>query len=79
MGEWGALLIRSAKYARHVLIPMALAAVSLVLSVLIGQTVLWLSVLFICLAMGGALAYDGRFWAAASRALPPVIVGGAPG
>jgi sugar phosphate permease len=75
----GSAADRSAKYARHVLIPMALASVSLVLSVLIGASVLWLSIVFICLAMGGALAYDGPFWAAASRALPPVVVGGAMG
>ena len=42
-------------------------------------SILWLSVLFICLAMGGALSYDGPFWAAGSRALPPVVVGGAMG
>ncbi len=29
--------------------------------------------------MGGALSYDGPFWAASSRALPPVVVGGAMG
>jgi sugar phosphate permease len=75
----GALADRSARYVRHVLLPMMLAAVSLILSVLIGQSVLWLSVLFMCLAMGGALSYDGPFWAAASRAMPPVVVGGAIG
>ena len=75
----GVLADRSAAYPRHVLIPMVLASVSLILSVLIGQTVLWLSILFICLAMGGAMAYDGPFWAAASRTLPPVVVGGAMG
>jgi nitrate/nitrite transporter NarK len=56
-----------------------LASVSLILSVLIGSSVLWLSIFFICLARGGALAYDGPFWAAATRALPPVVVGGAMG
>ncbi|HTW70586.1 MAG TPA: MFS transporter, partial [Acetobacteraceae bacterium] len=75
----GVLADRSAAYSRHVLMPMVLAAVSLILSVLIGQTILWLSVLFLCLAMGGAMAYDGPFWAAASRTLPPVVVGGAMG
>jgi len=75
----GVLADRSAAYPRHVLIPMVLAAVSLVLSVLIGDALLWLAVLFICLAMGGALSYDGPFWAAASRSLPPVVVGGAMG
>ncbi len=75
----GSIADRNARYARHVLIPMILASVSLVLSVLIGHSVLWLSVLFICLAMGGALAYDGPFWAVSSRAMPPVVVGGAMG
>ncbi len=75
----GVLADRSANYARHVLLPMLLAASCLTASVLIGHSVLWLSVLLICLAMGGALSYDGPFWAAASRTLPPVIVGGAMG
>jgi sugar phosphate permease len=75
----GVLADRSTRYARHVLIPMVIAAVSLILSVLVGHTIIALSVLFICLAMGGALSYDGPFWAAASRALPPVVVGGAMG
>lgn len=75
----GVFADRSAAYARHVLIPMVIASVSLILSVLIGDAVLWLSVAFICLAMGGAMAYDGPFWAAASRTLPPVVVGGAMG
>lgn len=75
----GVLADRSARYARHVLLPMVIASVSLILSVLIGQSVLWLSVVFICLAMGGALSYDGPFWAASSRVLPPIVVGGAMG
>ncbi len=79
MSANGVLADRSAKYARHVLLPMLLASASLMASVLIGHAILWLSVLFICLAMGGALSYDGPFWAAASRTLPPVIVGGAMG
>ena len=75
----GVLADRSARYQRHVLIPMVIGSFSLVASVLIGTSVLWLSVAFICLAMGGALSYDGPFWAAASRTLPPVVVGGAMG
>ena len=75
----GVLADRSGKYPRHVLMAMVLASVSLVLSVVIGHATLWLSLLFLCLAMGGALSYDGPFWATASRALPPVIVGGAMG
>jgi sugar phosphate permease len=75
----GVMADRSARYSLHVLIPMVVAAASLIVSVLIGSSVLWLSVLFVCLAMAGALSYDGPFWAAASRALPPVVVGGAMG
>ena len=75
----GVLADRSANYQRHVFIPTFIGAICLVLSVLIGTSVLWLAVLFICLAMGGALSYDGPFWAAASRTLPPVVVGGAMG
>lgn len=75
----GVLADRSAKYSRRVLIPMMLAAVSLVLSVLIGRSAMWLSVLLLCLAMSGALSYDGPFWAAGSRVLPPVVVGGSMG
>lgn len=75
----GVMADRNGRYSRHVLMSMVLASVSLVLSVLIGQAMLGLSVLFICLAVGGALSYDGPFWAAGSRALPPVIVGAAMG
>jgi sugar phosphate permease len=75
----GVLADRSAAYTRHVLLPMVLASSSLILSVVIGQAVLWLSVLFLCLAVSGAMAYDGPFWAAASRTLPPIVVGGAMG
>ncbi len=75
----GILADRSARYARHVLIPMVVASISLILSVLIGQSLLWLSVLFLCFAMAGALSYDGPFWAAGSRVLPPAVVGGAMG
>jgi MFS family permease len=70
---------RNGRYARHVLIPMLVGSVSLMASVLIGDSMIWLSILFICLAMGGALAYDGPFWAAASRAMPTAVAGGAMG
>jgi nitrate/nitrite transporter NarK len=49
------------------------------ISVLAGTALVWLSILAISLAMGGALAYDGPFWAAASRALPAAVAGGAMG
>jgi MFS family permease len=69
----------SRRYAFHVFLPMTLAAISLILSVVIGESMLGLSILFLCLAMGGALAYDGPFWAAASRTLPVALVAGAMG
>ncbi len=75
----GSIADRNRRYQLHVLLPMAIAAVSLVLSVWIGQSSVVLSVVFICLAMGGALSYDGPFWAAASRAMPVAVVGGAMG
>jgi len=75
----GTLADRDRRYQLHVLIPMAVAAISLVASVLIGQNSVVLSVAFICLAMGGALSYDGPFWAAASRAMPVAVAGGAMG
>jgi sugar phosphate permease len=75
----GSLTDRNRRYQRHVLIPLALAAVSLVASVLIGQSWVALSVFFICLAMGGALSYEGPFWALASRAVPASAAGAAAG
>jgi sugar phosphate permease len=70
---------RTGRYGLHVFMAMVLASVSLVLSVLVGQSSVPLSVFFICLAMGGALGYDGPFWAAASTVLPVTVVGGAMG
>ena len=75
----GSAADRNRRYQFHVLLPMAVAAVSLMASVWIGQSSIVLSVVFICLAMGGALSYDGPFWAAASRAMPAVVAGGAMG
>ncbi len=75
----GTLADRDRRYQLHVLIPMAVAAISLVASVLVGQNSVVVSVVFICLAMGGALSYDGPFWAAASRAMPVAVAGGAMG
>ena len=46
---------RTGRYGLHVFMAMVLASVSLVLSVMVGQSSPTLSVLFICLAMGGAL------------------------
>jgi sugar phosphate permease len=66
-------------YARHVCLATVIGAISLVLSVYVSSTSIVLSVVFICLAIGGALAYDGPFWAAASRVLPVAMAGGAMG
>jgi MFS family permease len=75
----GWLADRSRRYAFHVFLPMTLAAASLILSVVIGEAMLGLSIVFLCLAMGGALSYDGPFWAAASRTLPVALVAAAMG
>ena len=40
---------------------------------------LWLSVVLISIAMAGALAYDGPFWASSSQAVPVALAGGAMG
>jgi MFS family permease len=69
---------RSGRYAFHVMMPMAVAAVALVASVLLGNFVVP-SILLVSIAMGGALAYDGPFWASASRAMPVALAGGAMG
>jgi sugar phosphate permease len=66
-------------YALHVCLATVIGAISLVLSVYLASTSIILSVAFICLAISGALAYDGPFWAAASRVLPVAMAGGAMG
>jgi MFS family permease len=42
-------------------------------------SILALSVFLISVAMAGALAYDGPFWASSSRAVPVALAGGAMG
>jgi MFS family permease len=69
---------RNGRYSFHVLLPMVIAAVTLVASVAVGH-IAWLSILLVSFAMGGALAYDGPFWASASRAMPVALAGGAMG
>jgi sugar phosphate permease len=69
---------RNRRYAFHVMLPMAIAAVTLVASVALGHLAV-LSILLVSVAMGGALAYDGPFWASASRAMPVALAGGAMG
>ena len=70
---------RDRRYSFHVLMPMTISAVSLILSVWIGESLIVLSIVFLCLAVAGAMSYDGPFWAAASRTLPVALVGGAMG
>ncbi|MCE3555979.1 MFS transporter [Pseudonocardia sp. RS11V-5] len=69
---------RTGRYAFHVMMPMVVAAATLVASVALGGIV-WLSILLVSIAMAGALAYDGPFWASASRAMPVALAGGAMG
>lgn len=70
---------KSGKYARHVFLSMVIGAVTLVISTALGTATPILAIALISLAMGGALAYDGPFWATASRAVPVVIAGAAMG
>ena len=60
----------------HVFGSMVVAALALVLSVSLGSVAV-LSLVLLSFAMMGALAYDGPFWASASRAVPVVLAGGA--
>jgi MFS family permease len=69
---------RTGRYSIHVLASLAIGAVALVLSVVSGSIVA-LSVFLVSIAMAGALAYDGPFWASASRAVPVALAGGAMG
>jgi sugar phosphate permease len=75
----GYLADKTRRYALHVCLATVMAGISLVLSVYVSSASVVLSIVFICLAMGGALAYDGPFWAAASRVLPVSLAGGAMG
>lgn len=70
---------RSGRYSTHVLLSMAVGAVALVASVATGDSVPFLAVTLISIAVAGALAYDGPFWASASRAMPAVVAGTAMG
>jgi nitrate/nitrite transporter NarK len=58
---------------------MLVGAVTLVISVWLGTATPILAIALISVAMGGALAYDGPFWASASRAVPVAIAGAAMG
>jgi MFS family permease len=70
---------RSGRYSRHVFASMLVGAVTLVVAVALGVSTPVLAVILISVAVGGALAYDGPFWATASRAVPVVIAGAAMG
>ncbi len=80
VGLWlnGQAADRNGRYSRHVFISMVIGAVALVLSVVFAN-VAALSVLLLAFAMGGALAYDGPFWASASSAMPVAFAGVAMG
>lgn len=69
---------RTGRYSVHVMASLSIGAVALVLSVASGS-VIALSVFLVSIAMAGALAYDGPFWASASRAVPVALAGGAMG
>jgi MFS family permease len=69
---------RTGRYSIHVMVSLILGAVALVLSVAFGS-IIALSVFLVSIAMAGALAYDGPFWASASRAVPVALAGGAMG
>ncbi|HEX3963289.1 MAG TPA: MFS transporter, partial [Trebonia sp.] len=69
---------RTGRYSIHVMASLIIGAVALVLSVASGS-IAALSVFLISIAMAGALAYDGPFWASASRAVPVALAGGAMG
>jgi MFS family permease len=70
---------KSGRYSWHVFLSMLVGAVTLVISVALGTATPILAIALISVAMGGALAYDGPFWATASRAVPVAIAGAAMG
>jgi len=70
---------RTGRYSRHVFLAMVVGAVTLVISVQLGTATPILAIALISVAMGGALAYDGPFWATASRAVPVALAGAAMG
>ena len=80
VGLWinGRAADRNGRYRLHVFVSMVVGSVALVLSVGVGNLAA-VSILFLSFAMMGALAYDGPFWASASRAVPVALAGGAMG
>ena len=75
----GFLADRNRRYQHHVLLSLVIAAVSLIASVLIDGFSVIMSIFFICLAIAGALSYEGPFWATVSRSVPLLVAGGAGG
>jgi sugar phosphate permease len=69
---------RDGRYGLHVMASMVLAAVALVLSVVFAS-IATVSVVLLAFATAGALAYDGPFWASASKAMPVAVAGTAMG
>ena len=69
---------RTGRYSVHIMGSLIIGAVALVLSVASGS-IAAVSVFLVSIAMAGALAYDGPFWASASRAVPVALAGGAMG
>jgi MFS family permease len=80
VGLWlnGRLADRTGRCRMHVFLSVSVAALALVLSVSVGSLPA-LSIAFLSVAMMGALAYDGPYWASASRAVPVALAGGAMG
>lgn len=70
---------RTGRYSRHVFGSMVVGAVTLVISVMLGTASPFIAIALISVAVGGALAYDGPFWATASRAVPVALAGAAMG
>ncbi len=70
---------RTGRYARQVFLAVAAAALTLVASVAIGTGAPAVAIGLVSIAMAGALAFDGPFWAAASRVMPAGLAGGAMG
>jgi MFS family permease len=69
---------RNRRYSLHVMASLTVGAIALVASVALGSLAA-LSIALVSVAMAGALAYDGPFWASASLAVPVTLAGGAMG
>ncbi|HEX9107889.1 MAG TPA: MFS transporter, partial [Longimicrobiales bacterium] len=70
---------RTGRYSRQVFLAVASAGMALALSVSVGTGAPAAAILLVSIAMAGALAFDGPFWACASRAMPVTLAGGAMG